>query len=303
MRRKVMATAMAGLLSASMAMSAFAAPEVDGDANVDNSQGGVGNYEEGTEVKAGVIVDDPDAKIKVEVPTLFAFVVNGTVESESAGDSISVENGSLLLPNAMVTVDTSKGEPEHRAYNIDFEAGNQLHFDNFSTMKVKGLDGNAREGLEVYIKGAIENKGTLESRNYWEHVEYEPSTQRGEDFKKYRLNVNGIEFSEVEEGMHVMADTIKLDAPRLGRTDLGSGEYKYDNLDTETNFAKNPNVQYVDFGVEVGGTRGDYTTVEASAKVGTIVWTVSTPVEANNDVTTAPDGDYQQEPTPTEETM
>ena len=90
MKKRLLTAAAAGLLSTGMMMNVFAAPDV--------SEGGAIPYSDGTEVYAGVIMNDPDAKIKVYVPTLFAFVVNGSVD-EGAEDAISVENGNLLLPN------------------------------------------------------------------------------------------------------------------------------------------------------------------------------------------------------------
>lgn len=292
MRRKVMATAMTGLLSASMVMNAFAAPGVEGNPDGQGTHGGVSNYENGTDVYAGVVLDDPDAKIKVEVPTLFAFVVNGTVDDEDTS-AISVENGSLLLPNVMVEVDENSGTEGYRDYKIQTVGENKFYFDNFSTVKDENKDNAGRTGLAVEIKGSISNEGTDADRNYWTHVENAPGTDEG-DFKHYRLTVDGKPFSVVEGDRFEMKAAVTLAAPDLGRTE-NAGEYEYTNLDEETNFAKYGEKTFVDFGVEVGGQRSDYKQVEQSAKVGTIVWTVSSTIKNSGDTATAPDNDYASE--------
>ena len=46
------------------------------------------------------------------------------------------------------------------------------------------------------------------------------------------------------------------------------------------------------FNVEVGGVRGNYTQVEESAKVGTVIWTIQTPTTDAN-YNTAPNRPYQ----------
>ena len=187
MKKRLLTAAAAGLLSTGMMMNAFVAPDV--------SEGGAIPYSDGTEVYAGVIMNDPDAKIKVYVPTLFAFVVNGSVD-EGAEDAISVENGNLLLPNLKVEVDTEDGNPEDHDYSIQTVGEGHMYFENCSTAWDED-EPTARVGVPVEIRGSIKNEGTLESRNYWEHIGTEPTTA---DFKKYRLNVDGIEFSNSEAG-------------------------------------------------------------------------------------------------------
>ena len=50
------------------------------------------------------------------------------------------------------------------------------------------------------------------------------------------------------------------------------------------------------FNVEVGGVRGNYTQVEESAKVGTVIWTIQTPTTEGYN--TAPNRPYQNVATP-----
>ena len=243
MKKRLLTAAAAGLLSTGMMMNVFAAPDV--------SEGGAIPYSDGTEVYAGVIMNDPDAKIKVYVPTLFAFVVNGSVD-EGAEDAISVENGNLLLPNLKVEVDTEDGNTEDHDYSIQTVGEGHMYFENCSTAWDED-EPTARVGVPVENRGSIKNEGTLESRNYWEHIGTKPTTG---DFKKYRLNVDGIEFSNSEAGGFTMAEAIQLDAPDLGRTGNSTDGFEYSNLDSG-NFAITGSQKDVEFGVEVGGKQND----------------------------------------------
>lgn len=249
MKKRFLTAALTGLLSAGMVMNTAAAPT--------GSEGGAIPYSEGTDVYAGVILDDPDAKLKVHVPTLFAFVVNGSLDP-SLEKEISVENGNLLLPNVKVAVnEEDNSDPDNRGYHIQTVGDGNMHFENFSTAVDKDNPGK-RKGIQVNIKGSIKNEGTDRSRNFWEHVYEKPS-----DFKQYRLSVEGEAFDQLEkDGSHSMENAIGLEAP-----DLGNGT---ENLDAG-NFAVIGSRKNVTFGVEVGGTQGNYNQVEESAKVGSIV--------------------------------
>lgn len=286
MKKVLLTVATAGLLSASMVMSVFATTVSK------TSEGGAKPYREGTDVYAGVIVDDPDAKIRVMVPTLFAFVVNGSVDGSAT--EISVENGSLLLPNMKVDVDTEDGQTTNHNYSIQTVGSGEMYFENRSTVKVADASGDYREGIPVNIKGSIKNEGTNASRNYWEHVGTKPTSAK-EDFKKYQLVIDGQPFSEadIEDGSFGMADGINLLAPELGYDSVSK---TYTNLDEETNFAKVGSREDANFSVNVGGTRGDYKQVEESAKVGTIVWTISYDIK-NSDIKTAPDNEFLEKAT------
>lgn len=290
MKKRFLTAATAGLLSAGMAMSAFAAPgEV--------SEGGAIPYSDGTDVYAGVILKDPDAKIKVYVPTLFAFVVNGSVDS-SATDAISVENNNLLLPNLKVEVNEDDGDGPNHSYSIQTVGEGHMYFENCSTARDEENEG-ARIGIPVSIKGSIRNEGTAASRNYWEHVGTKPGTDDA-DFKHYRLSVDDIVFdTATEDGGFGMGEGITLSAPDLGRAG-SAGNWEYTNLD-DGNYAIAGSQTDVAFGVEVGGQQNDYTQVEESAKVGNIVWTISYDVDNEEGaVDTAPDNDYLETPGETE---
>lgn len=281
MKKRMLTAAMAGVMSISMMMSAFAAP---GD---EVSEGGAVPYSDGTEVYAGVILKDPDAKIKVKVPTLFAFVVNGSVDA-GATDAISVGNGNLLLPNIKVEVDENDGSgTDNHSYSIQTVGEGRMYFENCSTARDDDNNGG-RIGIPVSIKGSIRNEGSLASRNYWEHVGTAPG-ENDADFKHYQLSVDGKAFDKAENGGFSMSEAIDLEAPDLGRS--GSvGAFTYTNLDAG-NYAITGSQKDVEFDVKVGGQQNDYTQVEESAKVGTIVWTISHEVE-NDGVDTAPDNDY-----------
>lgn len=275
MKKRFLTATLAGLLSAGMVMSAVAAPDPN-----DKSEGGAIPYSEGTDVYAGVILKDPDAKLRVYVPTLFAFVVNGSVES-SATKSINVENGSLLLPNVKVAVDTkdNSGTNNHN-YSIETVGEGHMYFENCST----AIKGDNRVGIPVSVKGSIKNEGTAVSRNYWEHVGTAP-TEDKKDFKKYRLSVDGIAFSEGSADGFTMKDAIELEEPDLGDDNS--------NLD-KSGYAIVGSQKDVKFGVEVGGLQNHYNQVEESAKVGNIVWTISYDIENDDNINTAPDNTPQE---------
>lgn len=269
MKKRFLTATLAGLLSAGMVMSAVAAPDPN-----DKSEGGAIPYSEGTDVYAGVILKDPDAKLRVYVPTLFAFVVNGSVDPNAA-EVISVDNGSLLLPNVKVAVDTEKGNFDKHNYSIETVGEGHMYFENCST----AIKGDNRVGIPVSVKGSIKNEGTAVSRNYWEHVGTAP-TEDKKDFKKYRLSVDGIAFSEGSADGFTMKDAIELEEPNLGDDNS--------NLD-KSGYAIVGSQKDVKFGVEVGGLQNHYNQVEESAKVGNIVWTISYDIENDGAINTAPE--------------
>lgn len=242
MRKKLMAFAMTGVLCAGMVFPAMAA----GD--------GVLTVMSDTEVFAGVTLDDNDTKIKVEVPTLFAFVVNGTTDTTTQGGVSSID-GTILLPNYKVV--NAQGELQ-----IEGQANN-WKFTNYSTQK--GTEAENRKGVKVEVNGAIRNEGSAADRNGWEHVA-NADTLTGEDgYKKYTLAVNDIKFSSAKEnGFLGMENWISVEKP-----DLVTG-----GVDTTTGYAKVGATTDTDFNVYVGGKRNQYKDVEASAKVGSIIWTV-----------------------------
>lgn len=247
-------------LAAAMALPVFAeAPEMTSE---DGTIGGAIPTDNGTQVWAGVAVDNPDMRIKVTVPTLFAFVVNGTVDTAVGANLVTVENDGLLLPNVKVT--NVQGTSGGSTYDISTVGESTLKFENFSTY----LKNDVRTGLAVEVTGSIRNEGTENSRNGWTHIGTQPSQTAKQDVKKYRLSVDDQPFVPQQDGSFGMNAAVKIAAPDVTSDSAA-------NLDTTTQLAKTGAVHEVEFGVEVGGTRGDYKTVEESAKVGTISWMVS----------------------------
>lgn len=283
MKKKLVTTLLASALSASMIMPAFAT----------GTEGGAIPYTDGTQVWAGVILEDIDAKVKVEVPTLFAFVVNGTVDATDTS-AISAANGSLLLPNVKVNVTTPSATwntaPGTAVYEVQTVGqaydGNKLPFTNYSTYDADPTDTHARAGLKVKINGNIKNEGTDVSRNYWTHVSSTKTSNAAADFKNYNINIDGNNFDTAADGGLQMASGIALAAPTLDM----DGDGTNDNIDANNQFAVVGETHYAAFGVSVGGERQQYKQVEQSAKVGTIVWTISAEIE--EDVYTAPENDY-----------
>lgn len=284
MNRKALSLVLAGVLSASAVIPAFAS----------GTGGGAVPVADGTEIWAGIILEDPDARIKVEVPTLFAFVVNGAVSGADASKAVTVANNGLLLPNVKVKVD----DPtiNNGNYSIQTVGDGVMQFTNYSTRKAKTGEtfASGRTGLEVTVNGNIKNEGDLASRNYWEHVDGAAISTADTAFKKYNITLNTKSLSTAANGGLELAagDVIKLEAP----INIEDGT----NLDwdtstsTGTNLALSGRTKTIDFGVAVGGTRGKYSQVEESAKVGTIVWTISSSIE-NGSVKTAPSNPYLED--------
>lgn len=256
-KMKLVSVAAAMAMAASMSVSAFAAAPTP-----DSTVGGAVPTDNGTEVWAGVAVDNPDMRIKVTVPTLFAFVVNGSVDATEGAKAVTAANGGLLLPNVKVeNVQGTGGAGD--TYDLTTTGDSALTFDNYSTYY--SSDDSDYRGLAVKLSGSIKN----ETGGSWTHIATKPSETATQDLKKYRLSVNGQQFTAVnEDGSFGMATPIDLNAPE-NVSNTG-------NLDGTTKLAKVPTSVEAEFGVEVGGTRGDYQTAENSAKVGTIVWKVST---------------------------
>lgn len=285
MKKKLISVVTTGVLCASMVIPAMAAGEV----------GGAIPTMDGTEVWAGITLEDSDPKIKVEVPTLFAFVVNGVVKTSDKANNpvqsvITKADGdaSVLLPNIKVKVDTaSSGAGGNGVYHLETAANGNYKFVNYSTKAdaTAGVDG--RKGMDVKILGSIKNEGTAVSRNYWTHVaDVDDTTGKTDEFKQYTLEIENEKFSKVEiDGSFTMENAITLPAPDLAVV----------GVDATTGYAKVGNEFEAAFNVHVGGQRGQYSQVEESAKVGTIVWTIQADQMIGAD--TAPDKDYL-EPTP-----
>jgi len=273
MKKRLATTLLAGVMAASMVMPALASSNVGGSVPVGD----------GTEVWAGIIVDDNDAKIKVEVPTLFAFVVKGTVDTSVTGGVTSAD-GNIYLPNTKVRVDVPSGTAGVDAQYTLYTEGalavdGKLPFTNFSTYD----DNGTRKGLAVQINGNIKNEGDAATRRYWTHTASTSTTAATTDFKNYNVSIDGNAFDTVANGGLEMASSFTLAAP----DDTPS------NINNTTKYAIDGAVYNAAFDVTVGGERTQYSQVEQSAKVGNIVWTVSTTMSSDS-VDTAPNEDYLQ---------
>lgn len=269
--KKVLGTLTAAALCMSMTIPAMAATT--------NSGGEVVTVPGGTDVYAGVVVDDEtnaDARIRVTVPTVFAFVVNGTLDTAKKDNLLSSTDGTILLPNVKVNVlDPTSNNSD---YEIAVEQDSTMTFTNYST---KEKTGGGREGISVNLTGSIENKGSDKDRNYWKH------SANAQGFKEFTLSLESQKFSKAAgANTFEMANAVVLDAP-----DVSDAA----NVDATTKLAKTGAAKDLAFDVQVGGKRGDYKQIEQSAKVGTIVWTVGYEVDnTTNNIPTAPGNDFSE---------
>lgn len=270
--KKVLGTLTAAALCMSMTIPAMAATT--------NSGGEVVTVPGGTDVYAGVVVDDEtnaDARIRVTVPTVFAFVVNGTTAAgANAGDVLSSTDGTILLPNVKVNVLDPASTNSN--YEIAVEQDSTMTFTNYST---KEKTGGGREGISVNLTGSIENKGSDKDRNYWKH------SANAQGFKEFTLSLESQKFNKAAgANTFEMANPVVLDAP-----DVSDAA----NVDITTKLAKTGAAKDLAFDVQVGGKRGQYHQIEQSAKVGTIVWTVGYEVDnTTNQIPTAPGNGFLQ---------
>jgi hypothetical protein len=281
MKKRFMTALLTGAMAASMVMPAMAAP---GDLGA-----GAVPVSDGTEVWAGIVIDEAnmDAKIKVEVPTLFAFVVKGTT---AIANSTGIADGDLYLPNVKVHVTTPSDVNVNAVYELqtvsDVTEEGKLPFTNYSTY----VDNGDRTGLSVKINGNIKNEGDIASRKFWTHTASGGTTDVETDFKHYNVSIDGHNFDTLAAngGLQMAdADAIALAAPDVNLGGAGA------NIDAVTKYASIGETTYATFGVSVGGQKGQYKQVEESAKIGTIVWTISAEiVDETGDVVTAPDASY-----------
>lgn len=287
MKKKFATAILAGVLSAGMVLPAFATTPTTPDGG--GSDNGVNPAGTGTVVQAGIIVQDKNPVVKVEVPTLFAFVVNGITDTSDSSSIHSGADGNLYLPNATVDVTTPAAAGTDGEYSLNISGQSTLPIKNYSTYEEAVSGEIVRQGLAVTINGEIkEVQGAAANKKYWV---YSPDAATGvrADFKKYWISVEGIGLTtKTSDNGYKMASDITLTAPD---TEYNTSTKTYGNLDSTTKQATAPSVLDAKFDVTVGGQRGQYHQVEESAKIGTIEWTVSTDVSAAG-VETAPNNDY-----------
>lgn len=272
MKKRLVSGLLACMVAASITIPAIA------------NSGGTVPSAAGTEVWAGIVIEDLDPKIKVEVPTLFAFVVKGTIDADSG--AVTSTNGDIFLPNVKVEVTTPSTNGAGAVYDLqtvgNMNLGGTLRFTNFSTYQATP---EVRKGLEVKLNGNIRNEGDDASRKYWTHT---VSDNTGvADFKKYNIILDGNNFDTVaNDGLQMDGNGIGLAAPDTDPI----GDSSYSNLGAD-DYAIVGETHYALFDVLVGGERGQYRQVEESAKIGNIVWTVSAEI-INDTVDTAPNEEY-----------
>lgn len=197
----------------------------------------------GTDVYAGVTdsATASNTNLKVTVPTLFSFVVAHSAESKE-DTTISVSNGTLLLPNVKVD-DAGK---------VSTVGQSQLYFTNYSTY----VKDTTYQGKAVNVTGAV----VADASSTWTYA-----TNLTEDHQ-YNLTLGGNMFNQPQaDGSYACLTPVALDAPAVS----AAGDVAADNT------ARVGTTKAVEIGVNVGGTTDDYTGNEASAKVGTIVWTIT----------------------------
>lgn len=283
MKKRFATALLAGALSTSMVMPALAS--------------GVVPSNTGTDVIAGIMIQDKNPVVKVEVPTMFAFVVNGTTDTTDT-TSVSSTNGNIYLPNVKVEVDTTStpNAVGGYAYSLTYTGDGDMKMNNYSTYEaeetISGANVNVRKGLPLTINGEIQEASTVPAnQRFWQYSATAATGNRA-DFKKYRLSVDGIDMTTVTTNGYKMASDITLTGPSTGYVyDPATASVSYTNLDTTTNLAVSPTTHLANFNVIVGGERGQYSQVEQSAKIGTIVWTVSADISLDG-VETAPNNNY-----------
>lgn len=223
---------------------------------------------------------DPDVRVSVTVPMNFGFVVRGSQTSSQV--EISVDAGTLLLPN--FTVDVTDPTINNGNYSLQVTSGPQMAIKNYSTHMDLDLttnpsqDPTVRVAMPVTLDAYIENAGydaqadtdDPAARGYWEAVSVTPQDIEA-DFKKYQLGflIGADTYTFSRQGTETLARRIYLDKS----IDLAAPDNAYGF--TESGLAKEPFVYPLDLNLVVGGVRGQYSQVEKSLKVGTIYWQIS----------------------------
>ena len=219
---------------------------------------------------------DYSPRISVTVPTTFAFVVNGTLDAGSRV-KISVDNGTLLLPNIVVNV------LDHDNPASDYEIGvvgdSRLWVKNYSTQTAdQDADGNenynpaVRQGKAVRLNACvegIENPG--EEQGYWKAAAEDSklTTDQG-NYKNFRVSLTDESSSYIFNSPDTADKSIWLDQEISLQAPLNKEGF------TPSGTANKPYEKELKLGVEVGGYRGQYSQIEESVKAGKIIWQVNT---------------------------
>lgn len=215
-------------------------------------------------------------RISVTVPTTFAFVVNGTL-NERSRVKISVDNGTLLLPNVVVNV------LDHDSITSDYEIGvvgdSTLRVKNYSTQTAdQDADGNenydpaVRQGKAVSLNAFVEGVDSPgEEQGFWKAAAEDAKlTPDHSNFKNFRVSLADETSTYVFDSPDTADKSIWLDHEISLEAPPRSGGY------TPSGTANNPYEKELKLGVEVGGYRGQYSKIEESVKAGKIIWQVNT---------------------------
>lgn len=221
-----------------------------------------------------VVKKDYSPRISVTVPTTFAFVVNGTKDTDNRVE-ISVDKGTLLLPNVIVNVlDHSSGTSD---YEIAVVGDSKMYVRNYSTETAdydadgnENYDPSLRQGKAVQLEGYLESSESLAPvRGYWQPAAKDSAvTADPGNRKNYRISLEASTQKYVFKREDSAAKQIWTDQKiALGKPDE-SGGY------TQSGTAKDPYELELKLDVEIGGYRGQYSQVEESVKAGKIIWQV-----------------------------
>ena len=231
------------------------------------------------------VVEIPsEARISVTVPLSYGFVVVGSVKGGNTG-AVSEEKGNLMLSNVKVVVATpSDALPWEEAGELEFSietiVESAIPAKNYSTdvrEEYMGKDNPPREGLPVSLEpyilavesGTIPGFGTFQ--HHWKPLTTEPQAIE-EDFKRYRMELDGHPFSIERE---MMIDGKKERVIGLdGVIELAAPPDVLTNGHTAAGTAIEPSDTYIPVDIKVGGVQNQYKQIEASLKVGEIRWNI-----------------------------
>lgn len=221
-----------------------------------------------------VVKKDYSPRISVTVPTTFAFVVNGTKDMDNRVE-ISVDKGTLLLPNVVVNVlDHSSGTSD---YEIAVKGDSKMYVRNYSTETAEkdsngneNYDPSLRQGKAVQLEAYIENsKSLVPVRGYWQPVAEDREVTADEgNLKNYRVSLEDSTHRYVFKKEDKTAEKIWTDQKMALDKPDESGGY------TPSGTAKDPSELELKLDVEIGGYRGQYSQVEESVKAGKIIWQI-----------------------------
>ena len=225
----------------------------------------------GTDVWLSVVPRPTQERISVTLPIALAFVVDGTVDAEDDSE-ISVENGTLLLPNVRVEAESDT------SYKLTTTGESAFVVRNYSTNvpeEYQDDEDPQRVGIEVELTASIRVAQTEDGdavkpadRADWTLTGEKPSLDQ-DGYKKFRLSLDGNLFSIPEnaegknEPPYLMDGSITLGAPPA-----------HINGWTAGGVSQAPFEQEIEVDVEIGGTRNLYKKAETSVKAAEIIWTV-----------------------------